>query len=262
MAGRVTPRPTVLQERPEHANATSRRYSTFRHARGTDSRSTTDLCGVRPMSRAVESTPDPADDDSTPSADATYVGVSTGTDTLLAAASAQPTLGTEFSVDAAHVRERAAYLATTIGALQFTPFDSSAGEAQLFAAVWHQIRPQLDGGAAELIDHVQRFDTPRIVLAERRTSTTTLWERRQSDDGTGAWLPTAARQAVTDRAREAGIPVVRVAAGGRRDDCHQCGATGSVVGGELSCPDRSCPVDRVARAQNAAVHLARRGSTN
>ncbi len=211
------------------------------------------------MSRGAESTPDPADD-ATASTDARYVGVSTGTDTLLAAASAQPTLGTEFSVDAAHVRERAASLATTIGALQFTPFDSSAGEAQVFAAVWHQIRPQLDGAAAELIDHVQRFDTPRIVLAEQHAPTTTLWERRQSNDSTGAWLPTAARQAVADRARGAEIPVIRVAAPERHTDCHQCGATGSVVGGKLSCPDESCPVDRVARGQNAAVRLARRGA--
>ena len=211
------------------------------------------------MSRTAESTPDPADD-ATVSADATYVGVSTGTDTLLAAASAQPTLGTAFSVDAAHVRKRAAPLATTTGALQFTPFDSSGGEAQLFAAVWHQIRPQLYGAAAELVDHVQRFDTPRIVLAEQHAPTTTLWERRRSNDGTGAWLPTATRQAVTDRACEAEIPVVRVAAPERCTDCHQCGATGSVTDGELSCPDESCPVDRVARGQNAAVHLARRGA--
>jgi hypothetical protein len=181
------------------------------------------------------------------STDATYVGVSTGTDTLLAAAPAQPALATGFSVDAAHVRERAAHLSATTGALQFTPFDSTVGEAQLFAAVWHQIRPQLYGAAADLVAYLRRFDAPRVVLAERRGRTTTLWERRRSNDGTGAWLPTAARQAVTDRAREAGIPTVRVP------------ATGSVVDGRLSCPSESCPVGRVARGQNAAVHLAKRG---
>ena len=209
------------------------------------------------MSRTADSADDPTESTHDSRTD---IGVSTGTDTLLAAAPAQPALATGFSVDAAHVRERAAHLSAATGALQFTPFDSSTGEAQLFAAVWHQIRPQLYGAADDLVAYLRRFDAPRVVLAERRGRTTTLWERRRSNDGTGAWLPTAARQAVTDRAREAGIPVVRVAAPERRDDCHQCGATGSVVGGELSCPDESCSVDRVARGQNAAVRLARRGA--
>lgn len=209
------------------------------------------------MSRTADSADDPTESTHDSRTD---IGVSTGTDTLLAAAPAQPALATGFSVDAAHVRERAAHLSAATGALQFTPFDSTVGEAQLFAAVWHQIRPQLYGAAAELVEHVQRFDTPRVVLAEQHAPTTTLWERRRSDDGTGAWLPTATRQAVTDRAREAEIPVVRVAAPERRNDCHQCGATGSVTDGELACPDESCPVDRVARGQNAAVHLARRGA--
>ncbi len=208
------------------------------------------------MSRTADSADDPTESTHDSRTD---IGVSTGTDTLLAAAPAQPALATGFSVDAAHVRERAAHLSATTGALQFTPFDSTVGEAQLFAAVWHQIRPQLYGAADDLVAYLRRFDAPRVVLAERRGRTTTLWERRRSNDGTGAWLPTAARQAVTDRAREAGIPTVRVAAPERRDDCHQCGATGSVVGGELSCPDESCPVGRVARGQNAAVHLAKRG---
>jgi len=209
------------------------------------------------MSGVSEPTDDPASDD--PPGDHTNVGVYTGTDTLLAAAPARPTLGTGFAVDAGHVRERAASLATTTDALQFTPFDSSGGEAQVFAAVWHQIRPQLYDEADALLDHVRQFDAPRLVLARRRTQPATLWESR-TNDGNGAWLPTATRQAVTDRACEAEVPVVRVTAPGRRDDCHRCGATGTVADGQLACPDGSCPVDEVGRGQNAAVHLARRGA--
>jgi|GEM_PF-847295 len=216
------------------------------------------------MSRAAESADDSASDagdttsDQPPSDGHTDIGVYTGADTLLAAAPARPTLGTGFSVDAGHVRERAAILATTLDALRFTPFDSSTGEAQVFAAVWHQIRPQLYDEADELVAYLSRFDAPRVVLAERHAPTATLWQRRTTD-GNGAWLPVAARQAVTDRAREAGIPVVRVAAPERRDDCHRCGATGRVDGGQLACPGESCPVGEVGRGQNAAVHLARRG---
>ena len=188
--------------------------------------------------------------------DVTHIGVCVGVDTLIVAASADARLGTELVIDGDHLRERYDVLRAATQALQGAGFDTTAGEAQLFVAVWHQLRPQVYGAAARTVQHAQQFDTPQIVLAERSPTGPSLWARRTSE-GLGAWLPAALARAVAEKAREASVPVVRATP--TRGTCHDCGESGRIDGRELRCRTESCPVDRVARSRNGAVWLARAG---
>jgi hypothetical protein len=163
-------------------------------------------------------------------------------------------------IDGDHVREQHDLLRTATRALQRTGFDTTTGEAELFVALYRQLRGQVYGAAARTVRYAQRFDTPRIVLAERSLAGPSLWERR-TDEGVGAWLPAATHCAVAETAREAGVSVVTVATDSTAR-CHVCAASGAVSNGAVVCSGADCPVDRVPRAQNAAVCLARAGRTD
>lgn len=197
----------------------------------------------------------PSGTDSDPTSDATYVGVCVGVDTLIAAAPADARLGTELVIDGDHVREQHDLLRTATRALQRTGFDTTTGEAELFVALYHQLRGQVYGAAVRTVRYARRFDTPRIVLAERSLGGPSLWERR-TDEGVGAWLPAATHCAVAETARASGVSVVAVDA--TRAVCHVCGESGRADGRELRCQNENCPVDRVGRRRSRAVRLAGR----
>ena len=199
--------------------------------------------------------------DTATASDTTYVGVSVGVDTLLTAAPAAATPGTTLVVDGAHVQTRHEILTEATRALQGANFETTTSQAQLFAAMWHQLRPQVYEIATRVVRYAQQFQSPELVLAEPdATSTASLWRWRAEPDEL-AWLPTALRQAVAERAREAGVAVTRVDRDAASGVCHHCGAAGEVNAetGTFVCEHDNCPVGRMARGRNAAVRLARRG---
>jgi len=209
------------------------------------------------MSDASE-TPEAIDTSATDTPQPTYVGVSVGVDTLIVAAPADARLGTQLVIEGDHLREQYETLRRTTQALQWVDFDTTAGETQVFAALWHQLRSQVYRAATRTVEHAQQFDAPRLVLAERSLAGPSLWARRTSE-GLGAWLPDALAQAVAEKARATGVPVVRVDADTARATCHVCGASGAVDDDQLRCQNEGCPVDRVARDRSFAVRFACRG---
>jgi len=189
----------------------------------------------------------------------TPIGVSVGVETLIAAAPPRGGAGTQLVIDGAHLHERRGILAEATQALQAANFDTTRGETELFVAMYHQIRPQVYSAAARTVQHAQRFDTPRLVLADRYLRPGSLWPRRSESD-LAAWLPAALQQAVVEKAHEASVPVVRVDPGSTSRQCHDCGAWGAVHDdGVLVCRNDDCPVSRVRRDLSSAVSLARRG---
>ena len=209
------------------------------------------------MSDASE-TPEALDTSATDTPQPTYVGVSVGVDTLIAAAPADARLGTQLVIEGDHLRAQYETLRRTTQALQWVDFDTTAGEAQIFVALWHQLRSQVYRAATRTVEHAQQFDAPRVVLAERSLAGPSLWERRTSE-GLGAWLPDALQQAVAEEARAAGVPVVRVDADTARASCYACAERGRIDDGAVVCSTAACPVDRVARGRNTALRLARAG---
>ncbi len=190
--------------------------------------------------------------------DPTSVGVSVGVEHLIVAAPADGGVGTQLVIEGDHLHERHAILAAAATAMQARGFDDPTGEAQLFEAVWHQLRPQVYDAATRAVRHAQRFETPRLVVGERHTGEATLWHRRTKSE-LGAWLPAALQRAVVEKAREADVPVVRRTVDDARGVCHECGTRGRVDDRELVCRREDCPVRRVARGLSDAVRLARRG---
>ncbi|ERH12483.1 MAG: hypothetical protein J07HB67_01502 [halophilic archaeon J07HB67] len=195
----------------------------------------------------------PADTD-----DPTYVGVSVGVEHLIVAAPADGRVGTQLVIEGDHLHERHAILVEATNAMQARRFDDPTGEAQLFEAMWHHLRPQVYDAATRAVRHAQRFETPRLVVDERHTREATLWERR-TESGLRAWLPAALQRAVVEKAREAEVPVVCRAVADARGVCHECGTRGRVDDRELVCSREDCPVRRVAHGLSDAVRLARRG---
>lgn len=187
----------------------------------------------------------------------TTIGVSVGVDPLIAAAPAEDGLGTAFEIDGDHVVERFEILSEATQALQAAAFDTAAGEIQVFAALWHQLLPQVYDAAAQTVQYAERVGAPRLVLAAESVSTPSLWERRTSG-GLAAWLCSALRHAVAAKARAAGVPVARGDPLGAGRVCHRCGRDARVRDGALVCEASGCLVGRVGRARSAAVRLARR----
>ena len=196
-------------------------------------------------------------DETDDTADPTYVGVSVGVEHLLVAAPATGSVGTALVVEGDHLHERHAILTAAATAMQARSFDDPTGEAQLFEAMWHQLRPQVYNAATRAVRHARRFDAPRLVVGQRHTGEATLWRRRTVSE-LDAWLPAALRRAVVEKAREAGVPVVRRAADTSRGICHECDTRGRVDDRELVCRRENCPVRRVPRGLSGAVRLARR----
>jgi len=202
---------------------------------------------------------DGTDDTPTATADPTYVGVCVGVEHLLVAAPATGGVGTALVVEGDHLHERHAILTAAATAMQARGFDDPTGEAQLFEAMWHQLRPQVYDAATRAVRHARRFDAPRLVVGRRHTGEATLWRRRTASE-LDAWLPAALRRAIVEKAREAGVPVVRRAVDTSRGICHECDTRGRVDDRELVCRHGNCPVRRVPRGVSGAVRLARRGS--
>lgn len=202
---------------------------------------------------------DGTDDTPTATADPTYVGVCVGVEHLLVAAPATGGVGTALVVEGDHLHERHAILTAAATAMQARGFDDPTGEAQLFEAMWHQLRPQVYDAATRAVRHARRFDAPRLVVGRRHTGEATLWRRRTASE-LAAWLPAALRRAIVEKAREAGVPVVRRAVDTSPGVCHECDTRGRVDDRELVCRHEDCPVRRVPRGVSGAVRLARRGS--
>jgi len=195
--------------------------------------------------------------DDPPAAEWTDIGVRVGVDTLIAAAPADGDIATGLEIDGAHLHDRREILAEATQALQAANFDTTRGETELFVAMYHQIRPQVYSAAARTIQHAQRFDAPRLVLANRYLRPGSLWPRRSESD-LAAWLPAALRQAVAEKARKADVPVMRVDPGSTSRQCHDCGVWGAIHDdGVLVCRNDDCPVNRVRRSLSSAVSLAR-----
>jgi len=197
-------------------------------------------------------------DTSTDTDDPTYVGVSVGVEHLIVAAPADGGVGTQLVIEGDHIRERHAILSAATTAMQARRFDDPTGEAQLFEAMWHHLRPQVYDAATRAVRHAQRFETPRVVVGERRTAGAPLWHRRTESE-LGTWLPAALQRAVVEKAREAEVPVVRRAVADARGVCHECGTRGRIDDRELVCRREDCPVRRVARGLGGALRLARQG---
>ena len=203
---------------------------------------------------------DTSDTHDATASDTTYVGVSIGVDTLLTAAPAAATPGTTLVVDGAHVQTRHEILTEATRALQGANFETTTSQAQLFAAMWHQLRPQVYEIAARVVRYARQFQSPELFLAEPdATSTASLWRWRAEPDEL-AWLPAALQQAVAERAHEAGVAVTCVDHDAASEVCHHCGAAGDINSetGTFVCEHDVCPVGRMARERNAAVRLARR----
>jgi len=213
-----------------------------------------------PRSDAHDTHDDTSDTHDDTASDTTYVGVCVGVDTLLTAAPAAATPGTTLVVDGAHVQTRHEILTEATCALQGANFETTTSQAQLFAAMWHQLRPQVYEIAARVVRYARQFQSPELVLAEPdATSTASLWRWRAEPDEL-AWLPAALRQAVAERAREAGVVVTCVDRDAASEVCHHCGEAGDVNSetGTFVCEHGMCPVEQMARDRNAAVRLARR----
>lgn len=196
------------------------------------------------------------DDTPTATADPTDVGVCVGVEHLLVTAPATGSVGTALVIEGDHLHERHAILTAAATAMQARGFDDPTGEAQLFEAMWHQLRPQVYNAATRAVRHARRFDAPRLVVGQRHTGEATLWRRRTASE-LGAWLPAALRRAVVEKAREAGMPVVRHTADIPRGVCHECDTRGRVDDRGLVCRHEGCPVRRVPRGLSGAVRLAR-----
>ena len=215
-----------------------------------------------PRSDAHDAGRDDTSDTHTDTAsDTTHVGVSVGVDTLLTAAPAAATPGTTLVVDGAHVQTRHEILTEATRALQGANFETTTSQAQLFAAMWHQLRPQVYEIAARVVRYTRQFQSPELVLADPdTTSTASLWRWRAEPDEL-AWLPAALQQAVVERAREGGGVVTRVDRDAAREGCHHCGAAGGVNSETRTvvCGHDICPLGQMGRDRNAAVWLARWG---
>ncbi|MFB6200458.1 MAG: zinc ribbon domain-containing protein [Halorhabdus sp.] len=187
----------------------------------------------------------------------TPVGVDVGVKNLIAAAPVDGDVESAFTIEGNHVRTHHETLVRAIRALQGAKFDSTDGQIQLFAALWHQIRPQVYDAAVRVVRYAQEFAGPMLVLEDLPFCGASLWERRTGDD-VGTWLLPALQQAIAVKARGAEIPVLYVDPKHTTQQCHVCGELGSVGHDVVECTTASCPVGTVSRDESAALSIAQR----
>lgn len=189
----------------------------------------------------------------------TPVGVDVGVKNLIAAAPADGDVESAFTIEGSHIRTRHEALVEAIRALQGAKFDSTEGQIQLFAALWHQIRPQVYDAAVRVVRYAQEFAGPMLVLEDLSFCDAPLWERRTVSD-VGTWLLPALQHAIAVKARDAGIPVTYVDPKYTTQQCHVCGDLGSVGQDAVECTTEDCPVGTVSRDESAALSIAQRAN--
>ncbi|ELY31225.1 transposase, IS605 OrfB family protein [Natrialba magadii ATCC 43099] len=185
----------------------------------------------------------------------TPVGVDVGVKNLVAVAPADGDLEAALVIEGDHVRKRHKILAEAMQALQGAKFDTTDGQTQLFAALWHQIRPQVYDAAVRVVRYAQELPAPTLVLEDLSFCEATLWERRTVDD-VGTWLLSALQHAVALKAQEVRIPVTYVNPKYTTQQCHVCGDLGRLKNDTLECTTEDCSVDTVCRDRSAAVSIA------
>jgi len=205
----------------------------------------------------MSSTPLPATVGQRRSLGVTPVGVDVGVKNLIAAAPADGDVESAFTIEGSHIRTRHEALVEAMRALQGAKFDSTEGQIQLFAALWHQIRPQVYDAAVRVVRYAQEFTGPMLVLEDLSFCGASLWERRTADD-VGTWLLPALQHAIVVKASDAGIPVTYVDPKYTTQQCHVCGELGSVGQDAVECTTEDCPVGTVSRDESAALSIAQR----
>lgn len=187
----------------------------------------------------------------------TPVGVDVGVKSLIAAAPADGDVESAFTIEGSHIRARHEALVEAMRALQGAKFDSTEGQIQLFAALWHQIRPQVYDAAIRVVRYAEQFAAPVLVLEDLSFCDAPLWKRR-TDSDVGSWLLPALQHAIAVKAREAGVPVRYVDPKYTTQQCHVCGELGSVSQDTVECTTEDCPVGTVSRDESAALSIAQR----
>jgi len=187
----------------------------------------------------------------------TPVGVDVGVKNLIAAAPVDGDVESAFIIEGGHIRTRHEVLVEAMRALQGAKFDSTEGQIQLFAALWHQIRPQVYDAAVRVVRYAGQFPPPMLVLEDLSFCGASSWERR-TDDDVGTWLLPALQHGITVKARSAGIPVTYVDPKYTTQQCHVCGELGSVGQDAMECTTEDCPVGTASRDESAALSIAQR----
>lgn len=205
----------------------------------------------------MSSTPLPATTSRGRTLGPTPVGVDVGVKNLVAAAPSNGDLEAALVIEGDHVRKRHEILVEAMQALQGAKFDTMDGQTQLFAALWHQIRPQVYDAAVHVVRYAQEFPALTLVLEDLSFCEATLWERRTVDD-VGTWLLPALQHAVALKSQEVGIPVTYVNPKYTTQQCHVCGDLGRLKNDTLECTTVGCSVDTVCCDRSAAVSIAQR----
>lgn len=187
----------------------------------------------------------------------TPVGVDLGVKHLVAAAPVNGSIDAAFTIEGDHIRSRHETLIEAMTALDSAIFDTTAGQRQLFAAMWQQFRGQLFDVAVRVVRYAQRFSHPTLVLEDLSTCRHSLWERRTAAD-VGTWLLPALQQGIAVKADEVGIPVRHVDPEYTSQQCHNCGNLGHLENETLECTSIDCSVGAVCRDRSAALSIAKR----
>ncbi|MGB9931555.1 zinc ribbon domain-containing protein [Haloarcula amylolytica] len=187
----------------------------------------------------------------------TPIGVDVGEKRLVAAAPADADPDEAFVIDGEPLRERYDILVEATRALQGAWFDTTRGEAQLFAAMYHQLRPQVFNAAHRLVRYADEFATPLLVLEDLGHDVRPLWDWRTATE-LGAWVLPALQTAIAEVALEVGLPVTYVNPKYTTQQCHECLELGRLEGGDVVCTTDDCPVEAVCRDRSAAVTIAGR----
>jgi len=208
----------------------------------------------------MSSTPLPATVGQRHSLGVTPVGVDVGVKNLIAAAPADGDVESAFTIEGSQIRTRYKTLVEAMRALQSAKFDSTEGQIQLFAALWHQIRPQVYDAAVRVVRYAQEFAGPMLVFEDLSFCGASLWEQRTADD-VGMWLLPALQHAIAVKACDAGIPVKYVDPKYTTQQCHVCGELGSVSQDAVECTTEDCPIGTVSRDESAALSIVQRAGT-
>lgn len=199
----------------------------------------------------------PASDQPKQGVPGTPVGVDIGVKNLIAAATAGSDPASALVIEGEHIRDRHELLAQGMRALQWVDFDTTDGEAQLFAAFWQQVRAQIYEAAVRVVRYARQFVAPTVVLEDLSFCESSLWERRTAPE-VSVWLLPTIQHAIAEKARGAGLPVAYVDPEGTTRECHRCGAATVIDQDFVKCAAEGCPAGEVQRDRSAAVTIAER----
>ncbi len=125
--------------------------------------------------------------------------------------------------------------------------------------IWNRIDDIIHKTTREVVEYVQEFDEPVIVLEDMKYIRENMDYGQYMNERLHSWAFRKLQEQIEYKASDEGIPVVYVNPKNTSKECHHCGQKGVRKGNLFRCTNDDCLVTEYHADLSASISIAKRG---